>query len=714
MLSQNAWTRLTPTPQENSLNGFTSIPGTGNLVAVGEGSTIMISENAGESWQIILNPAGMDNEYQCYGVSFINETTGFINGGYETILKTTDGGYNWEVKYDGNAFYYWKSFNDLEFTNETTGFAVGDEGQLLKTTDVGETWSLQPLDVGFNLDLIEFADSLTGFILGGNDSLMLKTLDGGETWNAIDLPAGLKGTYPSEIYFVNDSVGFIFTTENSMNSYGLIFKTTDAGLSWAQVYSDPSAYTAKFTFFDDQHGIAGCISWDYRTKILTTSDGGTTWTGDWPPDFPWWSTNAVYATDENTAFSVGALGRIFKTQDKGNTWEAMSSKGFGDIYDAQFLNQDKGYTLSSGYGGGISFSVIKKTVDGGTSWQQVGSGGFERAALHFLDSDAGFVVYWFWGLNLMKTLNGGNSWTETNTNFDFDPDVIRFSDISHGLISGGGQVIRTTDSGLTWTEVSTGISSWSVNFYDIEYRSADTVFMAGEAGSETILLKSVDGGYSWEIIPIEDHGSAADLFFTSDDTAFLACFNTILKSTDGGSTWTPTTLNNQNPISFSSLYFPSASVGFAVGDGPFENMMKTTDGGDTWNVIDTQVSSGLSNVYFSNEDNGLILGQEGVILKTTSGGITATNKNTETSLMLFDVFPNPFTDQIVISIDPAVSLTGTLLTISDVWGKTLGEFPVNNSHLSFNADNLLSKPGIYLLKMRTDNGNIQVKKVIKL
>ncbi|MCD4665988.1 MAG: T9SS type A sorting domain-containing protein [Bacteroidales bacterium] len=44
---QPSWTRIIPSPQENTINFITKIPGTNNLIAVGEGSTVIISENNG-------------------------------------------------------------------------------------------------------------------------------------------------------------------------------------------------------------------------------------------------------------------------------------------------------------------------------------------------------------------------------------------------------------------------------------------------------------------------------------------------------------------------------------------------------------------------------------------------------------------------------------------------------------------------------------------
>jgi hypothetical protein len=49
--AQLPWTRISPTPQEHWINEIIRIPGTDRLMAACEGSTVMMSDDAGETWQ---------------------------------------------------------------------------------------------------------------------------------------------------------------------------------------------------------------------------------------------------------------------------------------------------------------------------------------------------------------------------------------------------------------------------------------------------------------------------------------------------------------------------------------------------------------------------------------------------------------------------------------------------------------------------------------
>ncbi|MBE0662086.1 MAG: hypothetical protein IH597_06425 [Bacteroidales bacterium] len=58
--AQLPWTRISPAPQEHWINEIIRIPGTDRLMAACEGSTIMMSDDDGETWDLMMNPAGMN------------------------------------------------------------------------------------------------------------------------------------------------------------------------------------------------------------------------------------------------------------------------------------------------------------------------------------------------------------------------------------------------------------------------------------------------------------------------------------------------------------------------------------------------------------------------------------------------------------------------------------------------------------------------------
>lgn len=57
-----------------------------------------------------------------------------------------------------------------------------------------------------------------------------------------------------------------------------------------------------------------------------------------------------------------------------------------------------------------------------------------------------------------------------------------------------GTVIRTTNGGISWNTISSGTSN---NLTSVFFTNADTGFIVGDAG---IILKTTDAGISWDSI----------------------------------------------------------------------------------------------------------------------------------------------------------------------------------------------------------------------
>ena len=98
-------------------------------------------------------------------------------------------------------------------------------------------------------------------------------------------------------------------------------------------------------------------------------------------------------------------------------------------------------------------------------------------------------------------------------------------------------------------------------------------------------------------------------------------FGTILRTDDGGATWTS---QNRPALFLSAVSFVDANTGTAVGadDGRADSgtILRTDDGGATW----TRQSSGTNNylygVSFVDANTGTAVGGAGTILRTTTGG----------------------------------------------------------------------------------------------
>jgi photosystem II stability/assembly factor-like uncharacterized protein len=712
--AQTAWERISTTPQENSINDLTLIPGTNKVIGVCDGATIMTTEDTGETWQILCNPAGIPNHYHLNTVYFFDSSLGFIGGqNYSTsqyyMLKTTDGGLNWQLltNFPATPIY------DFYFVDQNTGFAAG-YNNLLKTTDAGESWNIVETGATFKKESIDFCNDSTGFIVGSSYESMLITTDYGNTWQVVPLNSPLTNGEISKIQFVNNNIGYI------AQDFGDILKTTNAGTSWETVFSDEFINAYAMDFYDEEHGVAAGYQDYFQSCIISTNDGGTTWSVFTLPVFQE-NDYSVCAINNSDYIFSGILGTIYRTENSGESWNAHSERDiWGDVIQVQHFEDNIIYSLAFYNLWSLDKTrILYKSTDGGENFTSIAELmvvdpiNFSGVAIHFINPDQGFLAYYNNTdlLTVLKTGDGGNEWVEIQTgNYDHCPYAIKFYDTQNGLIVSQGVILKTADGGETWQEVY-------YDYYyllDMEYINANDIIVSGGGYNTSKIIFSHDSGYSWDALTLGNYGSIYDIEIINN-SIFLACSeNVILKSSDLGETWQFTQVINDHDIEFHAIDFPSETIGYAVGSGTHETMVKTTDSGNTWHVLTTGSTSGLNAVHFLDENTGFVYGENGLILKTTNGGTTFIHENPSIkSGNHFTVFPNPFHESITVDGHLPAGEYSINIELISLTGEKIAEREIRTapSTIGIYGENI--NPGIYLISIKMNNKILETQKIIK-
>lgn len=707
-----AWTRLNPFPQAEEIIDITRIPGTNRLIATGMSSTVMISDDIGETWQILTYPGGMSQDFITHGFYFINETTGFLFGRYHTILKTTDSGLTWEVKYgpDNSAYEYTV---EIEFISDSVGFAVGYEGVLLRTEDQGETWIPVVSGVDYDLLNIGFINETDGYITSYNQpGELLKTFDGGSTWVSLAYPEGLPDSeFIRDMYFVDATTGFAFMYR--WDEDGGIYKTTDGGLSWIQVLTDAEGYYGKFSFVDPEHGIAYCHNSDNESRILITANGGDSWNVVEQAGEAGICTIALGYYDQNIVFSGGFYGCMFKSADGGYTWEQLNHNSLGGIIeDAIAFDENNGVLLTW-----VPYerSEIVKTSDGFHTFQTMLTLPFREYSMDFPDRDSGYcVAYAYPDLFIYRTTNGGIDWQQDTIHLEFTPPYLKeidFFNAQKWAILQDSMVLLTMDGGYSWEEK---VPQENGEYQSIDYVTENKIVIAGTFEENTTLFVSNDSGETWQTENIPSLTTPGDIRFINETDAFMLTESLVFKSTDGGYSWLPGVINGNAFNSLRDIAFPTYDTGYMVGWAPYGNVLKSTDAGNTWNPVNAPVTAAFSHVEFLDSETGFIFNLND-IFKTSVGGVVNINSpEYSTHENIFNIYPNPFSSDIRIEVNDQDRMVPYDLLIYNAAGEQVYSTSIHARASGVIFYGTMLKPGVYFFQVRKEGSVVESKKMIKL
>ncbi len=204
---------------------------------------------------------------------------------------------------------------------------------------------------------------------------------------------------------------------------------------------------------------------------------------------------AVNETNSYEFYAAAATGGLWKTSDNGVTWKAVFENQPVNSIGTVTVDQRHPQTVwvgtgeatnrqSSGWGDGVY-----KSIDGGTTWANMGLHNTARIARIVVDPTNSDVVYvaspgHLWGPNsergLFKTVDGGRTWTPILTRDDntgvvdvavdpSDPRTVYAALYQHrrtpfGFVGGGpgSGLYKSTDAGATWTQLTSGLPDGTV------------------------------------------------------------------------------------------------------------------------------------------------------------------------------------------------------------------------------------------------------------
>lgn len=336
-------------------------------------------------------------------------------------------------------------------------------------------------------------------------------------------------------------------------------------------------------FWDSQHGV---VSGTWRDPtgygfVSVTADGGNTFRPYWiQPEYS--STGDARMVSETTAAAVALFDRrIYYTGDSGATWDSMYTSGDNgvDLQSLAFNRSGRGWVVGQRVGGQNGMvGVVYGSTDSGSSWarqfegpkypQQVDFNGnlyTPQTNLKLTDVEATSTVAYAFGKEIDKD----------NTSVQY-------------------RRVYKSVNGSAWTTCSIGPDTL-ITAYDLSVPSASIVWLAAD-GRRAYYSSNGGGSFATSIEGrVSYSGSllnwdAVGVHAFDANNAFMAAnvtngYGIVLKTTTGyggfdGGKATATPILNLSGTTLTGIHFSDRNNGWVTGENGV--MYKTSDGGVTW------------------------------------------------------------------------------------------------------------------------------------
>ena len=280
-------------------------------------------------------------------LSFIDSLNGWISGDSGLILHTSNGGKYWEKQYKNDSL----NVINIFFLDEDYGWASASSNYyepygtfILKTTNGGKIWNSEYFGVREAIvNSIYFLDSLDGFAVG-YPGIFHRSTDGGLSWNPVTLDSSMVSDLPPyTIKFYSPRYGF--ACGGVRDARGVVWKTTDAGLSWATVVDTLTTEPLyDIHLLDSLHIIAMGGDPEFGTSQVISIDGGNTWEYKSLGIF-YYPVSIGFRTKTEGWVPMGEQSFFLYTSDSGENWSILQTSDSSRVTRVCFPDSAHGFGI---------------------------------------------------------------------------------------------------------------------------------------------------------------------------------------------------------------------------------------------------------------------------------------------------------------------------------------------------------------------------------
>lgn len=546
-------------------------------------------------------------------ISPTNTNVLFIGAPAGGLWKSTNGGTSWTTNTDNLPV---TGFSDLAFdpTNTNIMYAAtgdGDAGDtysngIYKSTDGGTTWTLTGLTLnissGIRFRKIVVNPANPQIVMAVATNGIYRTTNGGTSWTQ-----PLTGTGMFDIEFKP-------TDPNTVYATGTTFRlSTDGGVTWTQISNgipttgsnrmaiavtanDPN-YVYVLASSSANSGLLGVYkstaSGTVFTQMTTTINLlGWATAGNDTGGQGWYDLCIAANPLNKNEVVVGGV-NVWRSTDGAATWSIYGHwTGSGapfthaDQHDLEFEPNGTLFNTNDG-------TVYRRTA---TAWQEI-SGTINVSQIYKVGTSALTPNLWITG----HQDNGTSTWNGTTYTARMGGDgmdcfIDRTNDQNMFAEYYNGNFQKSTNGGLSWAACQTGLSGTApwVTIWKQDPQVATKLW----CGRQNMFV-STNLATSWSSVtalPVTGNVVEFAIAPSNNQVLYVVKSNAIMKTTDGGTTWSNITGTLSTTIGFQNVCISPTDplkVWIVAGNYSAGNkVFYSNNGGTTW----TNYSSNLPNI----------------------------------------------------------------------------------------------------------------------
>ncbi|MBL7780475.1 MAG: hypothetical protein JNM22_04590 [Saprospiraceae bacterium] len=621
--------------------------------AIGIDGTLLKTTNTGSKWTTIAT--GLSANFRDVYFKDMDKGVAIIDSipGYGLIYKTTDGGQSWSLLSKHDGIY----FNSFHFYSVDKGYALGQKGVMKRVVLSGNFGlvNIPGLPVSFNISAAFFSDGDKGWVVG-NSATIYYTTNGTAnfpTWTPVN--TGLTGVDFKKVYFgaigaVGQNAGLLLGTNEKVYKITPITPTgtnyTFPKISDDVVDIDDS--NAKVFLYDKALGQLKSIDKTNFASAPLVLIGNS---GSIPPKL---NVRSICAKNGNDVFTAGLNGDIYQANNANTStvnWTELSKKVL-----PLAINDLQAAGVKAIYAVGSEGSFLQCT--NGTDWKTLPTGTvtnlnaikFNTANTAAIPGTLGLIAGND-GLLYKQSISGaGANLTKitlaTNSNL-YD---IALNISNKAYVSGAnGTIVSIPDIALSAPLPSIAALQPAESFRGLAYKiGTNQVYAVGDRAA----VYSYNNTGGAKIKAVFTPG-LNDVNFLNAFNGYIVGGNDIIRHTaDGGQTWkyvkpiTSANIAGSTPV-LNGVWTTQPDKAIIIGNAGYVGRIGGVDG-TTLNYYNIGSGSNLFDVAVK-ADTGYIVGQSGIVFKTTNNGNTFATMTPIPSTSTFRAI-HIFQDKTVIAV----------------------------------------------------------------